>query len=833
MFALFRKKPEKNKKISSKTEEINFSVKKIQDNVDKKIGDIEQKLDKKIESKVEQVQDRILASKEKISDLDKKIWQLQRSTRTLFKSFAKLHNVLRAKYKFYYNWHLNPYSDLTHWIVLIVAFLLSIYLLGFQFGFFGGHKPASMAAAGIPKMINYQGKLTDANNVPVADGAYNMILTIYDASAAGNVLWSSRESDACGTVFNPSAKSITVANGLFSTLLGETGDCPLNLDFNTDEYWLGVTVGADAEMTPRKRIGAVGYAYNSDTVDGKHETDFALLAGRSGGQSLSGGTAASDDLTLDSTTDGTKGYVNLNPTGGFIGMGTATPSATLEVKTTSTSAAAGLLVTQYDLDQIGMTLGNDTNATATLFNVSSKSISGNVANLAWSGAVQATGNIVGFYADFTNLTPTNNGANYAYGVQVNDPAANNSSNTYGLYVQGTNWDYALYTETSSYLAGILTVANYNSAVGTIKFLELAANGTNSVSLKAPDTLSGDTTYTLPSADGTSGNSLNTNGSGTLSWGSSASNYRLATYSNLVINQDPTANLIQINVTADSVVAWDSTANLSYEIRGVNESAQLRSQPYTNDPASGDSITLNVTSTNALSAGNYVRVSSSAGTEETYILSIVANTSITVAHLNLNHTTSSPMITKVWGSDAGGLDTGLEAASTWYYVWLTTNSSGTYNIFLSTSATTPTTTATGFYSYKRLLGVIFNNGSSDILAFNQKNDTYLWAAPLKVGDNVGNTTTASQSLSAAVPPNIVKGVFGKVMTNGPGFWCYGPKTFANSLAVDNNVAPFSVHFSAVTTSNIWDLPVLVESQTMYHQGSAASVDIWVSGFRFNF
>lgn len=829
MFNLFNPKPKKIRMYSKEYDELDDKVKILENKMEKEIEEIDSKLDKKVET----VADRITVSREKIDKMDKEIWRVQKSTKTLFKAFNKVHNELRSKYKFYYNWHLNPYSDLTHWIVLIMAFILSIYLVGFQFGFFGGRKPASMAVAGIPKMINYQGKLTDANNVPVANGAYNMILTIYDASAAGNVLWSSRESDACGAAFNPSAKSITVANGLFSTLLGETGDCPLNLDFNTDEYWLGVTVGADAEMTPRKRIGAVGYAYNSDTVDGKHETDFALLAGRSGGQSLSGGTAASNNLTLDSTTNGTKGYVNLNPSGGFVGVGTATPGATLEVKTTSTSAVAGLLVTQYDLDQIGMTLGNDTSATATLFNMTTKSISGNMTNLAWNGAVQATGNVVGFYADFTNLTPTNNGANNVYGLNVNDPAANNSSLAYGLYVQGTNWDYALYTETSSYLAGILTVANYNSAVGAVKFLELTGSGTNSVSLKAPDTLAGDTTYVLPTADGSSGNSLKTDGSGNLSWSNSASNYRLATYSNLVINQDPTANLIQINVTADSVVAWDSTANLSYEIRGVNESAQLRSQPYTNDPASGDSITLNVTSTNALSAGNYVRVSSSAGTEETYILSIVANTSITVAHLNLNHTTSSPMITKVWGSDAGGLDTGLEAASTWYYVWLTTNSSGTYNIFLSTSATTPTTTATGFYSYKRLLGVIFNDGSSDILAFNQKNDTYLWAAPLKVGDNVGSATTASLSLSAAVPPSIAKGVFGKVMTNGPAFWCYSPKTFGNSLGVDNNIVQFSVFFSAVNNSLPWDLPVLVESQTMYHQASAASVDIWVSGFRFNF
>ena len=51
----------------------------------------------------------------------------------------------------------------------------------------------------------------------------------------------------------------------------------------------------------------------------------------------------------------------------------------------------------------------------------------------------------------------------------------------------------------------------------LRFREATANGTNYVGLKAPNTLSADTTYTLPSADGTSGQVLQTNGSGVLSF----------------------------------------------------------------------------------------------------------------------------------------------------------------------------------------------------------------------------------------------------------------------------------------------------------------------------
>jgi hypothetical protein len=51
----------------------------------------------------------------------------------------------------------------------------------------------------------------------------------------------------------------------------------------------------------------------------------------------------------------------------------------------------------------------------------------------------------------------------------------------------------------------------------IRFRETTANGTNYVALKAPASLSADLTFTLPTADGTSGQVLQTNGSGVLSF----------------------------------------------------------------------------------------------------------------------------------------------------------------------------------------------------------------------------------------------------------------------------------------------------------------------------
>jgi hypothetical protein len=58
-----------------------------------------------------------------------------------------------------------------------------------------------------------------------------------------------------------------------------------------------------------------------------------------------------------------------------------------------------------------------------------------------------------------------------------------------------------------------------SAGGTneLRFLELAANGSNYVGFKAPDAITTNKIWTLPSVDGTNGQFLSTNGSGVLGW----------------------------------------------------------------------------------------------------------------------------------------------------------------------------------------------------------------------------------------------------------------------------------------------------------------------------
>jgi len=81
-----------------------------------------------------------------------------------------------------------------------------------------------------------------------------------------------------------------------------------------------------------------------------------------------------------------------------------------------------------------------------------------------------------------------------------------------------------------------------------------------------------------------------------------------------------------------------------------------------------------------------------------------------------------------GTNAGGLDTGSVAADTWYHVWLIMRSdTGVVDALFSTSASSPTMPTN--YDYKRRIGAVLTDGSSNILGFSQMGDQFLWGSPI--------------------------------------------------------------------------------------------------------
>jgi len=114
----------------------------------------------------------------------------------------------------------------------------------------------SVTQAEVPKLINYQGKLTTPQGALI-DSTVSMQFSIYSDSTGGDPLWSEIQA------------SVKVDKGIFNVLLGSINEIPESI-FTGQIRYLGVKVGDDPEMTPRKSIVSVGYAYNSDKVDGRH-----------------------------------------------------------------------------------------------------------------------------------------------------------------------------------------------------------------------------------------------------------------------------------------------------------------------------------------------------------------------------------------------------------------------------------------------------------------------------------------------------------------------------------------------------------------------------------
>jgi len=176
-----------------------------------------------------------------------------------------------------------------------------LFLLGTGFIF----ASASLINAGVPQMINYQGKITRPTGALV-DTSVQMIFTIYDDSTTGNTLWA----DTLG--------SVSVEKGIFNVLLGSNNPIPDSV-FDGNIRYLGVKVGSDTEMTPRKAMVSVAYAYRAGTADGGN--------GGGGGGWVDDGSV----VRLETSTD-------------YVGMGTTTPDRRLTIKgdTESTDACIHL-----------------------------------------------------------------------------------------------------------------------------------------------------------------------------------------------------------------------------------------------------------------------------------------------------------------------------------------------------------------------------------------------------------------------------------------------------------------------------------------------------------
>lgn len=108
--------------------------------------------------------------------------------------------------------------------------------------------PAAYAA--VPTTINHQGYLTNASGQPV-DGAVSMVFTLYKAD--NSQVWTETQS------------SVQVTKGVYSVLLGSVMSLAA-LPFDV-QYFLGIKVGSDQEMSPRQALASTAYSFRAAKAD--------------------------------------------------------------------------------------------------------------------------------------------------------------------------------------------------------------------------------------------------------------------------------------------------------------------------------------------------------------------------------------------------------------------------------------------------------------------------------------------------------------------------------------------------------------------------------------
>jgi len=188
--------------------------------------------------------------------------------------------------------------------ISILVMLLLVLVVGFawaqepQPSGEGGLQPQGNVSvqATVDAVIPIQGRLTDASGNPVRDGIYNITASIY--GSGGTLLCSDTDNN------------VEVSNGLFNMDI----DSCTSANLNGQQLYLGIQVDSDAEMTPRKAIYPVPYAWSlrpgaiiSNTAASGHglEVWSAAGGGKTGTAMWVENTNTANGIALWATTHGT------------------------------------------------------------------------------------------------------------------------------------------------------------------------------------------------------------------------------------------------------------------------------------------------------------------------------------------------------------------------------------------------------------------------------------------------------------------------------------------------------------------------------------------------
>jgi hypothetical protein len=195
--------------------------------------------------------------------------------------------------------------------------------------------PAQQAATSktVPPYLNYQGTLRDAEGKPIS-GVHKLTFRIYDdvTDPLPEARWMEEHAQ------------VTVRNGQFSVLLGNTTPIPPTL-FSGPDRFIGITLDGLDEMVPRQRFASAPFAMYADHATSLTAPNRAAPvvqvdeSGRVGVGTtnpqaqlqISSTLPISTALQVNGTMRTSNGNVLLAQGGGLVGIGTNNPLVPLHI----------------------------------------------------------------------------------------------------------------------------------------------------------------------------------------------------------------------------------------------------------------------------------------------------------------------------------------------------------------------------------------------------------------------------------------------------------------------------------------------------------------------
>lgn len=168
---------------------------------------------------------------------------------------------------------------------------------------------------------------------------------------------------------------------------------------------------------------------------------------------------------------------------------------------------------------------------------------------------------------------------------------------------------------------------------------------------------------------------------------------------------------------------------------------------------------------------------------------------------------------VVGTGNGGLDTGTIASTTWYHVFVIERTDlATTDVLFSLSATAPTMPAN--YTYKRRIGSILTNGSSQFVQWVQYNDYFLWLVMVQDSASTNPGTSAVTRTLGSVPTGVV------VMA------LFAPQGASGTAQSDTSIL-YTALTQTDSAQNNTQLTLYLQSPTAVQGEIAAPVGIWTN------